>query len=81
MNVKPGSCLQHVNTPGWQLFFRRSAGMFSAIHRVLSRQIALVGKKLLRLSILPFFRRDTEAVSKGSNAVRDFFTALPKKSP
>jgi hypothetical protein len=39
-------CLKNVKTPKRRTFFRRSALIFLAIHKVWLRQIALIGEKI-----------------------------------
>ena len=41
-------CLKNVNMPKRRSFFRHTALIFLAIHKVLPRQIALSGKKIPR---------------------------------
>ena len=41
-------CLKHVKQPRQRVFFRHTALMFLAIHKVLLRQIALPGEKIPR---------------------------------
>ena len=44
----PRPCLKNVNMPEQRVFFRDTALIFLAIHKVLLRQIALSGEKILR---------------------------------
>ena len=41
-------CLKNVNKPKQRIFFRHTALIFLAIHKVLLRQIALSGEKISR---------------------------------
>ncbi|MBS6347354.1 MAG: hypothetical protein KH443_00945, partial [Oscillospiraceae bacterium] len=41
-------CLKNVNIPKRRVFFRHTALIFLAIHKVLPRQIALSGEKIPR---------------------------------
>ena len=41
-------CLKHVNKPKQQIFFRHTALIFLAIHKVSRRQIALSGENISR---------------------------------
>ena len=43
-----GACLKNVNMPEQRAFFRHTALIFLAIHKVLLRQIALSGEKIPR---------------------------------
>ena len=45
-NLRP--CLKNVNKPKQRIFSRHTALIFLAIHKVLLRQIALSGEKILR---------------------------------
>ncbi len=44
----PRPCLKNVKTPKRRTFFRRSALIFLAIHKVWLRQTALIGEKISR---------------------------------
>src|SRR5699024_8973948 len=48
MGVIPRPCLKNVNMPKRRFFFRHTALIFLAIHKVLPRQIALSGEKIPR---------------------------------
>lgn len=53
-------------------FFRRSMLIFPAIHKVWRRQIALTGKNLLPLGILPFIKQGLiSAALKCSSVLRE----------
>ncbi len=60
-----GPCLKNVNIPKRRVFFRHTALIFLAIHKVLPRQIALSGEKSLTVGHISNFQtRPSFSISK-----------------